>query len=81
MRVGCSKEPSHQDSFFEYPQQMFWMRNKDNSFPISTLIWRPVDLLKAEAMSCYFLGDAVNLAQHQRHDDVAFDVAPTLWHL
>ena len=26
---------------FEYPQNMFWMRNKENSFPICTLIWRP----------------------------------------
>ena len=22
---------------------MFWMRNKENNFPICTLIWRPVD--------------------------------------
>ena len=27
--------------FFEYPQHMFWMRNKENSFPICTLIWSP----------------------------------------
>ena len=38
----CSKEPSHRDGSFEYPQNMFWMRNKDNIFPIHTLIWRPV---------------------------------------
>ena len=25
---GCSKEASHQDSSFEYPQHMFWLRNK-----------------------------------------------------
>ena len=25
---GCSKEPSHRDSSFEYPQHMFWSRNK-----------------------------------------------------
>ena len=25
---GCSKEPSHGDSYFEYPQHMFWLRNK-----------------------------------------------------
>ena len=24
---GCSKELSHPDSSFEYPQHMFWMRN------------------------------------------------------
>ena len=25
---GCSKEPSHWDGSFEYPQHMFWLRNK-----------------------------------------------------
>ena len=42
MCFGCSKEPSHCDGSFEYPQHVFWMRNKENSFPIRTLIWRPV---------------------------------------
>ena len=37
----CSKEPSHRDGSFEYPQHMFWMRNKENSFPIHILIRRP----------------------------------------
>ena len=26
---GCSKEPSHWDVAFEYPQHMFWLRNKN----------------------------------------------------
>ena len=26
MCLGCSKEPSHWDSSFEYPQHMFWLR-------------------------------------------------------
>ena len=25
---GCSKEPSHREGSFEYPQHMFWFRNK-----------------------------------------------------
>ena len=25
---GCSKEPSHLDGSFEYPQHIFWLRNK-----------------------------------------------------
>ena len=29
---GCSKEPSHGDGSFEYPQHMFWMRNEKNNF-------------------------------------------------
>ena len=41
MCFGCSKEPSLWDGSFEYPQHMFYMRNKENSFPIHTLIWRP----------------------------------------
>ena len=41
MCFGCLKEPSQRDGSFEYPQHMFWMRNKENNFPISTLIWRP----------------------------------------
>ena len=28
MCFGCSKEPSHWDCSFEYPQHMFWLRNK-----------------------------------------------------
>ena len=28
MCFGCSKEPSHRDSSFDYPQHMFWLRNK-----------------------------------------------------
>ena len=28
MCFGCSKKPSHRDGSFEYPQHMFWLRNK-----------------------------------------------------
>ena len=38
---GCSKETSHPDSSFEYPQHMFWLRNKKNNFQLHTLIWGP----------------------------------------
>ena len=34
---GCSKEPSCSDGSFEYPQQMFWLRNKKISFSLRTL--------------------------------------------
>ena len=36
----CSKEPSRRDGFFEYPQHVLWMKNKENNFPIRNLIWR-----------------------------------------
>ena len=29
---GCQKEPSYWDSSFEYPQHMFWLRNKKNYY-------------------------------------------------
>ena len=29
---------------FEYPQHMFWLRNKKNNFQVRTLIWRPDQL-------------------------------------
>ena len=47
----CSKEPSHLDGSFEYPQHMFWLRNKKNNFQIRSLIWRPgsVQILFARA--------------------------------
>ena len=37
MCFGCSKEPSHGDSSFEYPQHMFWLRNKKNNFKYTLL--------------------------------------------
>ena len=42
MCLGCSKKPSHRDGSFEYPQHIFWLRNKKNIFQLHTLIWRPV---------------------------------------
>ena len=42
MSFGCSKESSHWDGSFEYPQHMFWLRNKKNYFQLHTLIWGPV---------------------------------------
>ena len=36
---GCSKEPSHRHGSFEYPQHIFWLRNKKNNFLLHTLIW------------------------------------------
>ena len=47
MCFGCSKELSDWDGSFEYPQHMFWMRNKENIFSIRTLIWRPVVYFKS----------------------------------
>ena len=34
---GCLKEPSHLDGSFEYPQHMFWLRNKKINFLVHTL--------------------------------------------
>ena len=43
MCFGCSKELSHRDVSFEYPQHMFWLRNKKNNFRLRTLIWGPAE--------------------------------------
>ena len=37
MCFGCSKEPSYRDGSFEYPQHMFWLRNKKNNFSYAFL--------------------------------------------
>ena len=39
---GCSKEPSHRDGSFEYPQHMLSLRNKKNNFQARSLIGRLV---------------------------------------
>ena len=41
MCFGCSEELSHRDGSLEYPQDMFWFRNKKNNFLLHTLIWVP----------------------------------------
>ena len=38
---GCSNEPSQWDGSFEYPQHMFWLRNKKVNFLVRTLNYRP----------------------------------------
>ena len=45
MCFGCSKESSHQDDSFEYPQHMFWLRNKKNNFQLGTLVLRSGNFL------------------------------------
>ena len=44
MRFGCSKELSQWQVFFEYSQQMFWLRNKKNNFLLRILNWGPVNI-------------------------------------
>ena len=46
-----SKELSHWDVSFQYPQHMFWLRIKKNSFQICTLIWRPGKRMSYIAMT------------------------------
>ena len=43
MRFGAQKNRLIDwDGSFEYPQHMFWLRNKKNNFQLHILIWRPV---------------------------------------
>ena len=41
MCFGCSKEPSHRDGSFEYPQHMFWMKIRKKYFQVRSVIWGP----------------------------------------
>ena len=41
MCFGSSKEQSHHDDSFEYPQHMFWLRKTKNNFQLRTVIWGP----------------------------------------
>ena len=53
MCFGCSKETSHRDGSFEYPQHMFWLRNKENNYQVRTVIWGPVCPALSEPINSY----------------------------
>ena len=53
MCFGYSKEPSHQDGSFKYPQHMFWLRNNKNNFQVRTFIWGPA--INREAIYIHFV--------------------------
>ena len=42
---GCSNELSHCDGSFEYPQHMFWLKNKNVNFLLRTLNLSPDNIL------------------------------------
>ena len=51
---GCSKEPSHRNGSFEYPQHMFWLRNKKDrkiSFSYALLSGGPVNMYGFKILS------------------------------
>ena len=56
---GSSKEPSHREGSFEYPEHMFKLRNKKNNFKLRTLIWGPERLLHS-----FFLSQIVKLGMN-----------------
>ena len=39
--MGAQKNPSHWDGSFEYPQHMFWLRNKKKYFSVNHFNERP----------------------------------------
>ena len=41
---GCSKDLFHRAGSFEYPQHMFWLRNKNNNFLLRTFILGPINI-------------------------------------
>ena len=59
------KEPSHRDDFFECPQHMYWLRNKDNYFHLGSLIWRPVATLNKERNPVFELLKCIALLSNE----------------
>ena len=51
----CTKEPSHRDGSYEYPQHMFWLRNKKNNFQLRSLIWGSGKLYRESYKSAHVL--------------------------
>ena len=61
MCFGCSKEPSHRDGSFEYPQHMFWLRNKKNNFVTHSYMGTDIFLSKM-----YMKVKTIMFQTHQR---------------
>ena len=59
MCFWCSKETSHRDGSFEYPQYMFWLRNKKNNFQLHSLIGGHVYVSQ---MMQFLFHDVISLA-------------------
>ena len=51
--LGCSKEPSHREGSFEYPQHMFRLKIKKNNFQLRILIWGTGLLILKGLHFCY----------------------------
>ena len=76
MCLGCSKEPSHRDGSFEYPQHRVWLRSKKNNFQLRTLIWGPgcvVFFICIKISIEHFKANSEDLNQTQH--SVAFDLS------
>ena len=52
---GCSKEPSHRDGSFEYPQHMFWLRNKKKHFSLTYFITKGLAIVANFGLPIYSL--------------------------
>ena len=66
MCFGCSKESSHQDGSFEYPQHMFQFRNKKDNFQL--LFAR--GLTPSDKISGYAHGDEPYVQRQHKASDV-----------
>ena len=69
MCFGCTKEPSHRDGSFEYPQHMFWFRNKKTGFQLllSRGLYGKISntLLKPQDKSAYW--KTIFFITHPKH--------------
>ena len=70
---GCSKELSHSDGSFEYPQHMFWLRNKKMIFCYTLLtkclMWPRNIVIKHPLGGVYITTDQHSMftIEHHKH--------------
>ena len=77
---GCSEEPSHCDGSFEYPQHMFWLRNKKINFLCSDKV-EPNLLTYALSLYCLEKNiDADSLIAQYMINDMEKQVGKKSWH-
>ena len=69
---GCSKEPSHWDNSFEYPQHMFWLKNKKSIFLGYKLLTKGLT---------YAVSEGLDMPSHVRSLATAFNILRLTFYL
>ena len=74
MCFGCSKETSHRDGSFEYPQHMFWLRNKKIEL-LTILVQKSIHYERKIAIIflCIRLNMCFGCSKEPSHRDSSFE--------